>query len=192
MGVPASDRQRGTGRTALDITGGGALGRGLIILCQLNLIETFTHEPVAGLLLENLLNYGLSYRERTPGEMRLAAGEDSPLTKRLAGGGVPLTDEPNAPVLVVDASSPGATVEEVQAHLGVGRSAVLVGLTEENLQNWKELLPDDVVLEETKVPHAVGRHDHPLLGASVPLPSGGARWEPGPTSYRARPPSSTL
>ena len=147
------------------------LGRGSIILCQVSLVEKLDTEPVAGLLLENLLDFGLSRRPRRLGRLRLVAPPDSPVTRILTERvevGLPLTDKLQAEVWVVDANTPAKELPAIRDHLAAGKTVSLVGLTPENLPTWKSLLPDSAQLQATDAKYAVGRHDHPLLAGIGP------------------------
>ena len=144
---------------------------GSIILCQLRLVEKLETEPVASLLLENLLNFGISRQPRSLAKLRLVASPTSTISKTLTERvdvGLPLTDELDAEVWIVDANVPAKTFPAIADQLAAGETVLLVGLTPQNLPTWKSLLPDDVKLLETGAKYAVGKHDHPLLAGISP------------------------
>jgi len=165
-------------RTLVDSAGRGGMrwtsvvevphGRGAIVLCQMNLIDKLDVEPVAHLLLQNLLTYGVTRKPQELDAIHLAAEPEGPLRKRLDALGVPFSDDTQSPVLIADAGAAELGADQVKAHLDAGKTVLLVGLTEANLSNWASLLPDDAKLEKTDALFAAGKHDHPLLAGVSP------------------------
>jgi len=151
------------------------LGRGTVVLSQLPIIGAIDDEPMAGLMLERLVNYALEF-ESSEGELTLllAGGERrESLSRILDQAGVDYTldrsEIRNAGLILLDASHRPDAVETaaLQAHLDRGGRLWVKGFGTgtDHQDTLSSLLPFQAVFAGTDqtVQSAARRSRHPLM-----------------------------
>ena len=141
------------------------VGRGAVVFCQMHLLDKLKQEPTAQKILENLLAYAVSREPVAPRSLGLLASWPSPVLQRLVQLGVDFTESIDTDVVVIDAAMPAdkPTIDALANNIRQGKTALLHGLTPENLAHWRPMLPTKFELKETKRIHAVRDSHHPVL-----------------------------
>ena len=141
------------------------MGRGAVLICQMRLVEKLAGEPVAQIVLENLLNYAATRPPRVEAAPVAVVAEESRLADRLSTLGFTVTTDADAPVILVDAAQPGAGPEAaaLRARVEEGGTVVLHGLTPDCLERWQALLPPGTALREVNSMHALRSGEHQVL-----------------------------
>ena len=141
------------------------VGTGAVVFCQMHLLDKLKQEPTAQKILQNLLAYAVSREPVAPRRLGVLASWPSPVLKRLVQLGVDFTESIEADAVVIDAAMPAddSTIGALANNIRQGNTALLHGLTPENLARWRPILPAKVELTETKRIHAVRDIDHRIL-----------------------------
>jgi hypothetical protein len=141
------------------------MGKGTMILCQMDVVDKYATEPAARLIVGNLLEYAATRKpaaSATPKSLQVLCGPGSAIPKVLADvDATTVQKDPN--VLLVDGALPNPPVDEIAASVIGGKTVMLHGLTPENIGAWKKLLPEGLTLEKVDVKHAMKNAADALL-----------------------------
>jgi len=141
------------------------VGRGTVLICQMRLVDKLQVEPVAQMVMENLLNYVTTRQASAKVGPVGVIAQDSRLADRLGALGFTVTAGEDAQVILVDAAQPGAGLEPpaLRARLEEGATVVLHALTPDCLEQWQSLLLPGTSLQEVNGLHALANGEHELL-----------------------------
>jgi len=143
-------------------------GKGVFLACQLNLAGRVSEEPMAGLLLSRLMNYGFQYKAAPTPSLRLLAGTNASVRNALSSAGVVFTEGLNGkgPVLLDASFSPAKPqIDTLKHYLQGGGHLWLHGFGKDNSVPIADLFPfkPEFVAYDQTVQAAVRRSDDPLM-----------------------------
>ena len=144
------------------------LGSGTMLLCQMRVIDGLNDEPMAGALLEAMIQYALQYKAPTHHPLRLLANSDA-VVQVLKGAGVAYTKQLQGEgTILVDASYElmPEDIGEINSTLARGGNVWLHGFDKTNVNTLRDVLGfEPVMIERDKtVLTAALTGDDPLLG----------------------------
>jgi len=167
-------------------------GKGLFVLSQLTLVEKLNAEPIAGIILQNLLD-SVAQPVMARGLTKVLSS-DKRIARTLDALGIATTDAPDLAdaALVIasgDADLLKQHVDELDGFVSRGGTLLLHALTPESLQAIEELLPAGVGLQAARTaplrlagqdPVTYGMTNEALYWLGVHRGEG---WTPTPLSF---------
>ena len=145
-----------------------AVGKGVVLQSQLNLVDRVEQEPLAGHLLLKLLRYCRSYQAPSRQPLRVLIGSNEALKQTLAACSVVTTPglAGQGPVLLDSSYSPSAAqMQKLKSFLGTGGKIWIHGFSSASVSSVASLFPfkPQLTAFDPAVQSAVRRSDDPLL-----------------------------
>ena len=145
-----------------------AVGRGVALQSQLNLVDRIEQEPLAGHLLLAMLRYCRSYQSPSRQPLRVLVGNNAALKQTLAACSVVTTPglAGQGPVLLDSSYVPSASeLQALKRFLGAGGKVWLHGFGSASVASVASLFPfkPQMAAFDPAVQSAVRRSDDPLL-----------------------------